>query len=162
MPTAKRPRSFDVLTLLARDHERIAELFGQLERIAAPRAATADTLLEALRGELTIHAAIEQEILCPAFREAGRRRDDAALCHDAIEEHRVLDLLLPGLDARQAGSPEFAARARTLRGVFRRHADAQEREMFRRIRALIARDELGRLGQRMLTRRSELAPPGGG
>jgi Hemerythrin HHE cation binding domain len=161
MPTAKLPRSSDALSLLVRDHERVGELLGQLERMTTPREATAEALLEAVRAELRIHAAIEQEILCPAFRAAGRRRDDAALCHDAIEEHRVLELLLPGLDARQAGSPEFAARIRALRGFFRRHADAQEREMFRRLRALIARDELGRLGQRMLARRSELAPPGG-
>src|SRR5262249_35127406 len=156
--TTKIPRSFDVLSVLARDHDRVAELLGQLERIATPREAAAEALLEALRAELRIHAAIEQEILVPAFQAAGRRRDDAALCHDATEEPRAPALSLPGLGAHPAGPPESAPRARIFRGISRRHADTQEREMFRRLRALTAKDELARLGQRVLTRRSELAP----
>jgi hypothetical protein len=162
MPAAKRQPTSDAIAVLRQEHDRLSEFLGQLERTTAASGPPVIGLLDAIRTELRVHAAMEQEILCPAFRAAGRRRDDDALCHDAAEESRVAELLLPGIAGAPSGSPELAARARVLRAFFRRHADLQERDMFRRVRKLIPRSELTRLGAQMTARRSALAPPTNG
>ena len=120
----------------------------------------AETLLETIEAELKVHTTIEEEIFYPAFREAATRKDDTKLYYEAVEEHHVVDMVLPEMDKGEAGSPEFAAKAKVLKDLVEHHAGEEEKEMFPRARKLMDKDELKPLGEQ-LARRKQGAEGGG-
>ena len=44
---------------------------------------------------------IEEEIFYPAYLDAVRTRDDKELYFEALEEHHVVDLVMPEIKARK-------------------------------------------------------------
>jgi hemerythrin-like domain-containing protein len=150
-------RSPDAIALLKEGHERVRELLGQLEETTDRGTARRDALLTRIEQELRIHTTIEEEIFYPAFRTAARKQDDRQLYYEAIEEHHVVDLVLPEIKGTEPGSEEFGAKAKVLKDLVEHHAEEEEREMFPRARKLMDRDELRRLGAEMARTKDALA-----
>ena len=148
---AKKPT--DAVTLLKQDHETVRGLLGQFETATGARR-------EKLRGqiekELKIHTTIEEEIFYPAFREASRKKDDKKLFFEAVEEHHVVDLVLPEMN--DGSTPEeLKAKAKVLKDLVEHHADEEEKEMFPRARKVLSKEELRDLGTQMEQRKAELS-----
>jgi hypothetical protein len=101
---------------LKADHATVRELLDELEKAAMNDGDEAGTLLETIEAELKVHTTIEEEIFYPAFREAASRKDDTKLYYEAVEEHHVVDMVLPEIDKDEVGSPEFAAKAKGPEG----------------------------------------------
>jgi hemerythrin superfamily protein len=142
----------DAVALLKQDHEKVRGLLGQFETATGARR-------EKLRGqierELKVHTTIEEEIFYPAYRDASRKKDDRKLFFEAVEEHHVVDLVLPEMnDGRDAD--ELKAKAKVLKEIVEHHADEEEKEMFPRARKLFSREELRSLGEQMAQRKKEL------
>ena len=146
----------DAISLLKEDHATVRELLDELEKAAMKDGNEAETLLETIEAELKVHTTIEEEIFYPAFREAASRQDDTKLYYEAVEEHHVVDMVLPEIDKDEAGSPEFAAKAKVLKDLVEHHADEEEKEMFPRARKLMDKDELQTLGEQLAQRKREL------
>jgi hemerythrin-like domain-containing protein len=123
--------------------------------------ADAESLLGTIEAALKVHTTIEEEIFYPAFREAARRKDDTKLYYEAVEEHHVVDMVLPEMDEGEVGSPEFAAKAKVLKDLVEHHAGEEEKEMFPRARKLMDKDELTTLGAQMTRRKKELKATNG-
>jgi len=157
MAQTKTKRTPDALSLLKDDHERMRDLLGDLEKAVTQEDDSAGELLGTIQSELKVHTAIEEEIFYPAFRAAASKADDSRLYYEAVEEHHVVDLVLPEIDPEESGSPEFAAKAKVLKDLVEHHADEEEKEMFPRARKLLDKDELVRLGEQLARRKSELA-----
>ena len=152
MPSSKtqgRRIEKDAIALLKADHEKVRGLLGQLEGTTDKAASKRERLLAAIEQELTTHTRIEEEIFYPAFRDAARKKDDAKLYYEALEEHHVVDLVLPEIKGTGVESEQFAAKAKVLKDLVEHHAEEEEKEMFPRARKLMARDELLRLGGEM-------------
>jgi len=146
----------DAIALLKQDHEKVRNLLDELEKAAENGGTEAEALLETIENELKIHTTIEEEIFYPAFKEAASKKDDSKLYYEAVEEHRVVDLVLPEIDTGDAGSPELAAKAKVLKDLVEHHADEEEKEMFPRARKLMDKDELATLGEQLSQRKEEL------
>jgi hemerythrin-like domain-containing protein len=149
--TAKKPA--DAVTLLKQDHEVVRELLGQFETATGARR-------EKLRGkiehELKVHTTIEEEIFYPAYREASRKKDDKKLYFEALEEHHVVDMVLPEMN--DGDSPEeLKAKAKVLKDLVEHHAEEEEKEMFPRARKVMSKEELRDLGAQMEQRKAELS-----
>jgi hemerythrin superfamily protein len=158
----KGSKQQDAVALLKEDHEKMRELLEEFEQAASEAGASAGDLLETIQGELKVHTQIEEEIFYPAFREAaGKKKEDAKLYFEAVEEHHVVDMVLPEIAASEAGSPEFAAKAKVLKDLVEHHAEEEEKEMFPRAKKLFDKDELMSLGERMAQRKSELGASNG-
>ena len=112
----------DAIALLKEDHEKVRALLGQLEKAAMDGGGEAETLLDTIEAALRVHTTIEEEIFYPAFREAASTKDDTKLYYEAIEEHGVVGLVLPEIEKGEAGSPEFAAKAKVLKDLVEHHA----------------------------------------
>jgi len=153
---AKTKERKDAIELLKQDHEKVRGLLRQLEKAATDDAADAEPLLRSIESALHVHTTIEEEIFYPAFRDAASKREDAKLFYDAMEEHCVVDLLLPEIDKGEFGSHDFAAKAKVLRDLVEHHAEEEEKEMFPRARKLIGEDELVMLGRQLAERKHEL------
>lgn len=143
---ARRASQQDAIALLKADHENLRGLLSQLEEAEGQgRQRTLNTI----EHELKVHAQIEEEIFYPAFREAAEKEDDRELYFEALEEHHVVDLVLPEIKATAPEAEEFPAKAKVLKDLVEHHAEEEEKEMFPRARKLMDREQLVELGQQL-------------
>src|ERR671929_169113 len=89
----------DAITLLTTDHQEVEQLFRQLE--SQPPGPAQDEPVREVTRELSIHAAIEEQVLYPAMRRA--LPDGDALVEEAIEEHQQVKETLAAIE--RADSP---------------------------------------------------------
>ena len=150
----------DAIGLLKADHEKVRALLGKLEETTSRAAGKRKELLRTIEQELTIHTKIEEDIFYPAFREAAEKQDDRKLYYEALEEHHVVDTVLPEIKKTNPASDEFAAKAKVLKDLVEHHAGEEESEMFPRARKLMERDELIELGARLMEEKESLAQGG--
>ena len=76
---------------------------------------------------------------------------------EALEEHRAAgELVLPDLLRTEVDSEKFSGRAKVLKELFEHHADEEEKEMFKRARALMGKEALETLGDQLARRKVEL------
>lgn len=147
----------DAIALLKKDHDVVEELLSELAETTPRALKKRKELLEKIHVELKAHTTIEEEIFYPAFKDKGDRSDDAKMYFEALEEHRAAgDLVLPDLMKTQVDSEKFSGRAKVLKELVEHHADEEEKEMFPRAKALLSRQELAELGERMAARKAEL------
>ena len=148
-PGTRRTAEKDAIALLKEDHEKVRELLGELEETTSKATGRRQALLKSIEQELKLHTKIEEEIFYPAFRDAAEKQDDKKLYYEALEEHHVVDMVLPEIKKIDAGSEEFAAKAKVLKDLVEHHAEEEETEMFPRARKLMDREELVQLGQQL-------------
>ena len=144
----------NAITLLKKDHAKVRKLLKQLEKAQAPT--RRDTLLEQIAHEVEVHTRIEEEIFYPAFRKAGRKKDDARMFFEARAEHGAVKFVLPDLQQTDRDSEEFAGKAKVLKELIEHHAEEEEEEMFPRAKKLLSAEELDELGVRMEARKRGL------
>lgn len=142
----------DAIKLLKADHEKVRGLLAQFENATGARR-------EKLRGqidrELKVHTQIEEEIFYPAYRDAARKKEDKKLYFEALQEHHVVDLVLPEMNDGSSNE-ELKAKAKVLKELVEHHADEEEKEMFPRARKVLDKDELRALGEQMQLRKDTL------
>ena len=157
MATAKRTGSRDAIALLKQDHQKVRALLSDLEQTSGRAAGKRQKLLAEIEHELTVHTKIEEQIFYPAFRDAARKDDDGKLYFEALEEHHVVDLVLPEIKQTAADADEFAAKAKVLKDLVEHHAEEEESEMFPRAKTLLGREALMRLGQQLTEAKAAMA-----
>src|SRR3954471_22362488 len=113
MPTTKkRSTGKDAISLLKQDHKKVRQLLKRFESDGT------EELLGEIENELRIHTTIEEEIFYPAFRAAVEGEDDKErLYYEALEEHHVVDLVLPEIKAEHEGSVGFQAKGKVLKDL---------------------------------------------
>jgi hemerythrin-like domain-containing protein len=134
----------DALTLLKADHEAVETKFARFEelgpRALKSKAAVAADVIEAL----SVHAAIEEQVLYPAVRD--RLVDDEGQILEALEEHHVVKWTLAELDGMDPDHERFDAKFTVLIENVRHHVKEEENELFPKVRRAFTRTELADLG----------------
>ena len=152
MASAKKKTPTDAIALLKQDHEKVRTLLGQFENATGARR---QKLLGQIETELKVHTTIEEEIFYPAYREAARKKEDKKLFFEAVQEHHVVDMVMPEMN--DGASPEeLKAKAKVLKDLVEHHAEEEEKEMFPRAKKVMDRDELRSLGEMMARRKEDL------
>src|SRR5687767_14608822 len=152
MASKKKAASPDAIALLKQDHEKVRGLLGQFENATGARR---QKLLTQIEKELKVHTTIEEEIFYPAYREAARKKEDKKLYFEALQEHHVVDMVMPEMN--DGSSPEeLKAKAKVLKDLVEHHAEEEEKEMFPRARKAMEKDELRSLGEMMQRRKEDL------
>ncbi len=142
----------DAIQLLTTDHAEVEQMFVQAE--AAPAGETRDRLVEGIVRELSVHAAIEEQVLYPAMRTA--LPDGETLVQEAIEEHQQVKETLSAIE--RAGTPdELDPLLVQLIGNVRHHVEEEETELFPKLRASFGSDELQEMGGKLAAAK-KLAP----
>jgi hemerythrin-like domain-containing protein len=150
--TSAKKKPTDAIALLKQDHEKVRGLLGQLENASGSRR---EKLLAQVEQELKVHTTIEEEIFYPAFLDASRKKEDKKLYYEALQEHHVVDLVIP--EEREGETvEELKAKAKVLKDLVEHHAGEEEKEMFPRARKTLDKEELRELGERMQQRKEEL------
>jgi hemerythrin-like domain-containing protein len=127
----------DAIALLKEDHERVRGLLAELEKTTEKAGTKREKLLATIEQELKVHTKIEEDVFYPAFFDACQKSDDKELYYEAIEEHHVVDLVLPEIKQADPSTARFAAKAKVLKDFVEHHAEEEESEMFPRARTLM-------------------------
>jgi hemerythrin-like domain-containing protein len=144
----------DAIALLKQDHKNVKQLLKQLE--AAEDGDERLQLFSQIENELKIHTQIEEEIFYPAFHQAAEGEEGEHLYYEAVEEHHVVDMVLPEMTDTDENSDEFAAKAKVLKDLVEHHAEEEETEMFPAARKLMDASELKDLGRQLEQRKQQL------
>ena len=139
----------NAIDLLKADHERVKSILAQLSESTERGVKKRTDLLNKLEMEITIHTKLEEEILYPAFKEAGGKEQDV-MYYEAKEEHRTVDsLVLPDLKNTDPGTPEFSGRVKVVKELLEHHIEEEESEMFPQAKKLLGNDKLEEIGVQM-------------
>ncbi|MEZ1315003.1 hemerythrin domain-containing protein [Pseudomonas fluorescens] len=139
----------NAIDLLKADHEKVKGILTQLSESTDRALKKRSDLLGKLEMEISIHTRLEEEILYPAFKEAGGKEQDV-MYFEAKEEHRTVDsLVLPDLKLTDPGTPEFAGRVKVVKELLEHHIEEEETEMFPQAKKLLGKAKLDELGQQM-------------
>ena len=134
----------DFVTILRRDHEKVAALFQQIQRgFEDPDSPERHRLFRQLKSELELHAAVEDLHVYRVFQQAEPTRGEA---HDALEAHRQIKMLLDELEAAPAFDHRWVSKFQELQKAVETHVAAEENGMFRQSPAVMTAQEAEELG----------------
>jgi hemerythrin-like domain-containing protein len=152
----------DAITLLKADHDKVKKLLAELETTTERGVKTRQELFATIKGELTVHETIEEEIFYPALKEHPKAKD---LVLEAYEEHHVVDQVMAELEGLDVSDETWGAKATVMKENVEHHIDEEEQEMFAQARKVFDKSELEDLGARMEERKrsaqQELGIPAG-
>ena len=131
----------DAIELLIHDH-REDRLFAQIESSQGDQ----DEVVKKIIKELSVHAAIEEQILYPVMRRV--LADGDAKVEEAIEEHQGMKEVLADIE-RLGSSPQREGKLQKLIGDVRHHVEEEETELFPEMRSAVGEDELRTMGGQM-------------
>jgi hypothetical protein len=120
------------LQFLKADHEEVKVLFDEFEDTDEPR--DREIVARRLRGLLTVHARIEEELFYPALLEAFDD-EDRPLLEEAAVEHETAREMIAKLETGDVDVGRYAALVKVLGEYVRHHVDEEEDELFPRARA---------------------------
>ncbi|WP_260961430.1 hemerythrin domain-containing protein [Pseudomonas citri] len=145
----------NAIDLLKADHEHVKAILTQLSESTDRAIKKRTDLLAKLEMEVSIHTRLEEDILYPAFKQAGGK-EVAEMYYEAKEEHRTVDsLVLPDLKATDPSQPEFAGRVKVVKELLEHHIQEEEKEMFPQARKLLGKAKLDTLGEKMETMKAQ-------
>src|SRR5215207_11530007 len=74
-PQATEARPMDAITLLKTDHDKVKTLLEELESTTERGVKTRAELFSTIKGELTVHEIIEEEIFYPELKAHPKAKD---------------------------------------------------------------------------------------
>ena len=140
----------DAIVLLKEDHDKVKRLLAELETTTERGIKTRSELFATIKGELTVHEMIEEEIFYPELK-AHPKSEDTVL--EAFEEHHVVDLVMAELEQLDVTDETWGAKAIVMKENIEHHIEEEEGEMFKTARSVFDKAELEDLGARMEQRK---------
>ncbi len=117
-----------ILEELREDHKRVKKAYKEFQKFDAdadPEACSA--VVQRVLQELTVHAALEEELLYPAARDA---LTDDSLVNEAEVEHESMHTLINQLKDLSPEDEKYVARFTVLCEYVTHHVKEEESEMF--------------------------------
>src|SRR3954467_11185508 len=133
----------DALDLIKQDHKRLKKLLAETLEAEGPER---EHRMDHLRIELVAHERMEEEVLYPRLRDEKKAREEVL---EGYEEHHVADVILDELLDVPPETDLWKAKVKVLKENVEHHMEEEETELFKKARAVLDRDELERLGERM-------------
>ncbi|MEO8438470.1 MAG: hemerythrin domain-containing protein [Chloroflexota bacterium] len=140
----------DAIALLKEDHDKVKKLLAELETTTERGVKTRSELFATIKGELTVHEIIEEEIFYPELKAHPKAKD---IVLEGYEEHHVVDVLMSELESLDVSDERWGAKAVVMKENIEHHVEEEEGEMFRTARQVFDRAELIDLGERMAARK---------
>jgi hemerythrin superfamily protein len=137
------PGTGDVVELLTSQHEQVKSLFAALRNVKGDAATEP---FDDLRAMLAVHETAEEEVVYPAVRQLGF--DD--IVEARLTEEDEAKKTLADLEKMGPTAPEFAGALASFEKDVVAHAEAEEREIFPRLRQGIDAEQRRRMAQALL------------
>jgi hemerythrin HHE cation binding domain-containing protein len=140
----------NAISMLETDHRKVKALLKELESTTERGVKTRAELFATIKGELTLHEIIEEEIFYPELKSHPKAKE---IVLEGYEEHHVVDQLMGELEALDVADETWGAKAKVMKENIEHHIEEEEGEMFRQARAVFDKAELEDLGGRMEARK---------
>ncbi|MCU1400059.1 MAG: hypothetical protein JWN62_3168 [Acidimicrobiales bacterium] len=137
----------DAITLLKNDHKTVEALFKRFEKAGDSAYTEKRAIVDQIIEQLSIHAAIEEQIFYPAARSMVPATEDLAL--ESLEEHHIVKWVLSELEGLDPRAERFDAKVTVLIENVRHHVEEEQTEFFPKVRDALSRTALGDLGDRL-------------
>ena len=142
----------EVLDQLKDDHKRVKKAYREFTKLDLDQdPGRCEALVRQVLAELSVHAALEEELLYPAARDAIAEPD---LIDEAEVEHESAHALMVQLKSMDAQDEKFAARFTVLCEYVMHHVKEEESELFPQLEN--ARIDWESLARQMSQRRAQL------
>ncbi len=141
----------DAITMLKADHDKVRGLLQKLESTTERGAKARAELFSTIKGELTVHEIIEEEIFYPELKSHPKAKD---IVLEGYQEHHVVDLLMGELEDLPVEDEAWGAKANVMKENVEHHIEEEEGDMFKAARQVFDKAELEDLGERMAERRT--------
>lgn len=138
----------DAIAALKNDHREVEALFEKFKATGSNAAKSRNSIVAKVIEALSMHAAIEEEILYPETRERLSSAESDVL--EALEEHHVMKLTLSELENMDAKQERFEAKVTVLMEAVKHHVEEEEDELFPKVREAFSRAELEEMGERLV------------
>ena len=145
------PETTNAVDILKADHAKVKQLFDDFE--AADDDQEKEQLVVTALQELTIHAALEEEIIYPAIRALDDDKEHVKKMDEALEEHHAAKLLIAELATMTSDEERYDAKFKVLAESVRHHIEEEENEVLPKAEESL---DLEELGQQMTSRKAEL------
>lgn len=132
--------------LIKQDHRTVKALFRKFEK--ATRRSERQKLGEEIIEELSVHAAIEEQLIYPALRARAKRNGEDAVLN-ALEEHHAVKMVLAELDKMNVDDERYEAKMHVVRGSVEMHIEEEERELLPRLERLFDDEEAEQMAKAM-------------
>ena len=123
----------DALEVLVSDHRAVDKIFERLESGNGRR----DQLLSTLVRELSIHDAVEKQVLYPVVRRQLPR--GARTADKALSEHQKVEEQLAEIDGADLEAPSVQRRLASMVTKVRRHVKEEEEAIFPALRGAVTK-----------------------
>jgi hemerythrin superfamily protein len=147
----------DVIALIKADHAAVDQLFRRYKGLSERALKARRQIAERVIKELSVHAAVEEQVLYPNARAAIP--NGKSLVKEAIDEHQAMKKTLAALDKCAPESEKFHKLMTDLQGEVRHHVREEEAPggILSLLRKNASRDELQQMAT--LTRTAKKAAP---
>jgi hypothetical protein len=148
----------DIIDLIRRDHDEVAELFSHLAEVARDdrRTSGAVRVCAQLVVAVRVHARAEERVLYETLRTHGGPLKAFALA--GPHEHENLDITLDKLLLHRPGE-ELEVIARVAHDLFEMHArDEEEADILPLMREALTPEELAALGRDLAAEKARIRP----
>jgi hemerythrin superfamily protein len=137
----------DAITLLKNDHKSVEKLFKTFEKAGERAHQTKAKTVREIIEELSVHAAIEEQVFYPTVRTEVPATNDEVL--ESLEEHHIVKWVLSELDGMSPDDERFDAKVTVLMENVRHHVKEEESELFPTVRQALGRKRLNEIGDAM-------------
>lgn len=137
----------DAITLLRADHQAVEQLFKKFEKAGQHAYVEKKRIVDRIIEELSIHAAIEEQLFYPAARANVPETESISL--ESLEEHHIVKWLLSELDGLDPAHERFDAKVTVLIENVRHHVEEEQTDFFPMVRNAMSRTALRDLGEAM-------------
>jgi hemerythrin superfamily protein len=154
MPKAKTGSDKPLaLEMLMADHRKVEDLFEQYQVAKDADDESRRDIAATLCSELTVHAAVEEEMFYPWLRET-LDEDDLDMVEEAQVEHDGVKELVAQIEEAASVDEVFDAKVKVLGEYVKHHVREEEGEIFPSVAS--EREALDELGRQMQARKEEL------
>ena len=147
----------DAITLLRADHRTVEQLFKRFEKAGDRAHVEKRQIVDRIIEELSIHAAIEEQVFYPVARATVPDTEDIAL--ESLEEHHIVKWVLSELTDIDPGDERFDPKVTVLIESVRHHVKEEEREFFPKVRNELSRKRLAEIGDALAEAKKSAPTP---
>lgn len=140
----------DAISFLKQDHREVEQLFARFEKASERAGKLKRKLVDQMIVALSKHAAIEEALLYPAARVALQDLDQDDLVLESLEEHHLVKWILEELMGMAPDAERFDAKVTVLMENVRHHVKEEEKELFPKLKKLMAKEQLQALGDALM------------
>ena len=134
----------DAITLLKNDHKAVKKLFRDFEQAHKKDAPGRDAIAAEIVEELSVHAAIEEQLFYPAVRAEIPDLEDEIL--ESLEEHHGVKWTCLEITQMNPSDERYDAKVIVLSEHVNHHVKEEEENWFPKVREAFGRKRLGELG----------------